>query len=343
MLKKQSDSLPGLVHRDIPIHKIRVSAQNVRKVKDTPEDETTISDLAADICRNGMLNPITVRKTDESHYEVIAGQRRFLACQRLGAENISCSIVCVDDNAAVELSLVENLQRTDMTAKDKTAALAALYERLGSIDAVSNTVHMSAATVKKYVEISKLDADFLELVDKRGDERISLEVANRLSKLAPELNKHAALDVTRNLPARARNEVLAEFIRTGARDASTMEAMVTRKEIELSSSLPTGPFVYDTDGRTPLLIPPALQPVVAQMVKNLRERKGQTGQVLWCLNGEAVVTQPREGEYVGAYKARIGDELDLSPLFLMALDGGAVMHDEDTFHASKCPTLLRLS
>ena len=327
----------------IPLTQIRVSPHNVRKVTDTPEDETTISDLALDIQRNGLLNPITVRRTRDDSFEVIAGQRRFFACQQLGEHSVSCSIVSVDDEAAAELSLVENLQRADMTAKDKTAALAALFKRLGSFEEVSKTIHMSIATVKKYVEIAKLDTEILDLIDKKGDERISLEVANRLSKLAPELDKHAALDATRNLPVRARSEVLSEMIRTNVHDVSHVQALVSRKEIELSRSVPTGPFVYDADGTTCILIPQVLQPVVAQMVKSHRERKGQTGQVLWCLSGDVVDPPPLPNEYVGAYKARIGDSVGATPSSLMMLDGTRTLHDEDLLHNAKCPTLLRLS
>jgi ParB family chromosome partitioning protein len=68
---------------DIDIDELYVSDINVRKTLESEEDETGISDLANDIKQNGLINPITVRLDNNNKYEIIAGQRRFLAIKLL--------------------------------------------------------------------------------------------------------------------------------------------------------------------------------------------------------------------------------------------------------------------
>jgi ParB family chromosome partitioning protein len=112
--------------KEIDINSLYVSELNVRKVLTSDEDETGISDLANDIRSNGLINPITVRRNSDK-YEIIAGQRRYLACQMLKRLTIPCSIVDVSTQKAEELSLVENIQRNPMTNSDKIKTYTKLY------------------------------------------------------------------------------------------------------------------------------------------------------------------------------------------------------------------------
>lgn len=75
----------------LPLNQIDISTKNVRKTLTSEDDETTISDLAENIKKNGLINPITVRLIQETgRYEVFAGQRRLLATRYLGNEFIDC-------------------------------------------------------------------------------------------------------------------------------------------------------------------------------------------------------------------------------------------------------------
>jgi ParB family chromosome partitioning protein len=91
--------------KELSINILVVSELNVRKTLTSDEDETGISDLANDIRNNGLINPITVRKLGDK-YEIIAGQRRYLACKLLNRKTIPCSIVDVSTQKGEELSLV---------------------------------------------------------------------------------------------------------------------------------------------------------------------------------------------------------------------------------------------
>ena len=110
---------------DIEISKLYVSHMNVRKTLRGIKDETSISDLANDIVMNGLINPITVLYNNTNNkYEIIAGQRRFLAMKKLNKDAITCNILHVDPHKAEQISLVENIQRNPMTTCDKVKAFA---------------------------------------------------------------------------------------------------------------------------------------------------------------------------------------------------------------------------
>lgn len=130
---------------DITIDKLQVSHLNVRKILSSEEDETCIEDLANNIKNNGLINPITVRKLDNSeNYEIIAGQRRFLAIKLLNNKTISCHILNISNQKAEEISLVENVQRNQMTTTDKVKAYSKLYEVYNKdIEKVVNAIHIS--------------------------------------------------------------------------------------------------------------------------------------------------------------------------------------------------------
>ena len=91
---------------NIEILKLYVSNINVRKTLTSEEDETGITDLANDISTNGLINPITVRLNNDK-YEIIAGQRRYLAMKQLNKTHIPCNILNIDTQKAEEISLVE--------------------------------------------------------------------------------------------------------------------------------------------------------------------------------------------------------------------------------------------
>ena len=97
--------------KDIEISKIVVSEQNVRKDLSAGTEEANLADLANSIKEKGLLSPITVVQRGD-HYELIVGQRRFLACKKLGYEKIAAIIRDEsDDTDYLTISLIENIHR----------------------------------------------------------------------------------------------------------------------------------------------------------------------------------------------------------------------------------------
>ncbi len=142
--------------RDIQISKIVVSNQNVRKDLNAGNEDTNLDDLANSIKEKGLLSPITVVQKGDT-YELIVGQRRYLACKKLGFQKIPAIIRNEsDDTDYLALSLIENIHRSDMSPIDKARAYNSLFEKYHDYDKVSNETGISVVTIRKYVKLLDL-------------------------------------------------------------------------------------------------------------------------------------------------------------------------------------------
>ena len=186
---------------DIEISKLYVSHMNVRKTLRGIKDETSISDLANDIVMNGLINPITVLYNNTNNkYEIIAGQRRFLAMKKLNKDAITCNILQVDPHKAEQISLVENIQRNPMTTCDKVKAFAKLYEANNkNVDSLLSKINVSNITIQKYLKLRDLPEEVLNLLDMKSEicDKISIDVALELTKL--QNNKSNILELLSSL------------------------------------------------------------------------------------------------------------------------------------------------
>ncbi len=254
--------------KEIDINLLHVSDLNVRKILTSEEDETGISDLANDIRSNGLINPITVRKNGVK-YEIIAGQRRFLACQMLKRETIPCSIVDVSTQKAEELSLVENIQRNPMTNSDKIKTYTKLYNVYNKdIDKVINAVNISRITLNKYIKLSTLPDEVIKLLDTTGDEKITIDVAVELTKLSEEVNKLQVIKNIQTLTSIQKISAIKDFIRSGCKDAEDINDIKEEIAIKQNNILlaPSFPYVNDENGKI-VKIPETLFAEVIALIK----------------------------------------------------------------------------
>lgn len=142
---------------ELPLSAIRVSEFNTRKDLNAGTEDVDTRDLADSIRENGLLNPITVRRNADGAFDVIAGQRRLLACRELGWRTISAIIRDdMDDENARVASLVENIHRAEMNPIDKARAYQAILEHYGSDQDVSRRAGVTVQTVRKYLHLLKL-------------------------------------------------------------------------------------------------------------------------------------------------------------------------------------------
>ena len=173
-----------MIVKSIEISKLYISELNVRKTASSVKDESNIEDLANDIKSNGLINPITVTyNTNKDTYEIIAGSRRYKAMLLLNALTIPCNIINVECHKAEEISLVENINRNQMTTYDKVKAFAKLYEVCdNNIDNICKKVNISKATIQKYLKIKDLPEELLKLLDNKTSEykKISVDLAIQL-------------------------------------------------------------------------------------------------------------------------------------------------------------------
>lgn len=139
--------------QEIPINHIRVSNANVRKDLQAGNEDTGLRDLANSIRENGLLSPITVKPLTGGIYDLVIGQRRFLACRdELSWDTIPATVRDnLDDTTAVVLSLVENVQRADMAPIDKAKAFQGIYSQYGDYSRVAKETGVSPQTIRRYL------------------------------------------------------------------------------------------------------------------------------------------------------------------------------------------------
>ena len=122
-------------------------------------NEESLRELADSIAQIGIVQPITLRDTGDGFYTIIAGERRWRACQMAGLERVPAYIRTVDDENMMAMALVENIQRQDLTALEVALAYQHLIEQYGlTQEQLSEKVGKNRATVTNYLRLLKLPA-----------------------------------------------------------------------------------------------------------------------------------------------------------------------------------------
>ena len=141
----------------IPLTKLVVSTLNVRKALDAGQEDSNVEQLAASIREKGLLSPLTVRPLTDGRFEILVGQRRYLACKLVPLDPVPCFIrEGLSDTDAISLSLIENVHRADMHPIDKAKALQALHAKHGSYEGVAKESACSIATIRRYLKLLEL-------------------------------------------------------------------------------------------------------------------------------------------------------------------------------------------
>ena len=122
-------------------------------------DDDSLQELANSIRQIGLVQPITLRDMGDGTYTIIAGERRWRACQRVGLTTIPAYIRTVDDENMLEMALVENIQREDLSAIEVALAYQSLIEQYSlTQDQLSEKVGKNRATIANYLRLLKLPA-----------------------------------------------------------------------------------------------------------------------------------------------------------------------------------------
>ena len=122
-------------------------------------DDDSLQELANSIRQIGVIQPITLRDMGDGTYVIIAGERRWRASQRVGLTTIPAYIRTVDDENMMEMALVENIQRQDLTALEVALAYQNLIEQYNlTQEQLSERVGKNRATVTNYLRLLKLPA-----------------------------------------------------------------------------------------------------------------------------------------------------------------------------------------
>ena len=184
------------------------------------EDE--LNELAESIKKNGIVQPVIVRKAEGGKYELIAGERRWRAAQKCGLSDIPAIVMDLDDKQALEVGLVENIQRSNLTLLEEAEGYKRLIDEFGyTQEELSSVLGKSRSQITNTLRLLTLPSSVKELLNY---ERITAgharaiaasdrpeEVANRVVK--DELNVRQTERLVKklaDLPQRQRNPRVAK-------------------------------------------------------------------------------------------------------------------------------------
>src|SRR5437016_11624619 len=152
--------------------------------------EDTLAALAASIREHGVLQPILVRPAG-SEYEIIAGERRWRASKLAGKETIPAIVERFDDATALEIALIENLQREDLSPLDEALIYKKMTDELGySIRNLAGKLGKDKGYVENRLRLATAPDDVREMVAKRND---TISEAYELMKIEDKRRRRALI------------------------------------------------------------------------------------------------------------------------------------------------------
>jgi len=178
--------------RNVPIDRIDPSPDQPRLAM----DQDSLDDLAASVREHGVLQPILVRPAASGRYQIVAGERRWRAARMAGLETVPALIEELDDDTALEIAIIENLQREDLSPLDE----ALMYDRMirehgYSVRRLAQKVGKDKGYVENRLRLADAPPEVKELVSVRKD---TLSHAYELMKVQdPRRRRRLAEQVAR--------------------------------------------------------------------------------------------------------------------------------------------------
>ena len=157
--------MDGAVLRALPIEQLERGAFQPRQ----HFDEEALEELAASIRSQGLMQPLVVRPLGNQRFEIIAGERRWRAAQRAGLDRVPALVRSLDDQSALALALIENVQREDLSPLEEAAALERFMTTFSLTQSqAAEAVGKQRATVANLLRLLRLGSEARRLLE-RGD------------------------------------------------------------------------------------------------------------------------------------------------------------------------------
>jgi ParB family chromosome partitioning protein len=184
---------------DIPLADLVIGKGQVR----TKDVQKEIDELADSIRVQGLLQPIVVCDAEKhGKYEILTGQRRFLAHKQLKLKTIRAVVLKerVAESAAKAISVTENLVRRDASQSEYITACTSLYKHFGTIKAVVEATGLPASKVSHYVKYDRLIPALKKMVDKEGlDIKVAMRAQDAAAAGGEDANAAEAIKLAKEL------------------------------------------------------------------------------------------------------------------------------------------------
>jgi len=204
-------------YRELPIYKVEPNPDQPRR----EFDEEELQALADSISVHGVIQPLTVRELPSGYYQIIAGERRWRAARQAGLSDVPVIVVEADDKKAMELALIENLQRQDLNPVEEALGYQALIEEHGltqeeaasrvgkSRPAVTNSLRLLSLCpeVLEKLKLGQLTAGHARAILSLKSEKKQLEAAQKIIALALSVRQAETLCKNMNKEAPPKQEI----------------------------------------------------------------------------------------------------------------------------------------
>ena len=196
-------------------------------------DEEKLKELSESIKKNGMIQPIAVRKNNSSSepYEIVAGERRWLAAQKAGLHDVPITILDLNDSETLEVAIVENIQREDLNVVEEAKGYKRLNEEFGyDQDKIANMMSKSRSHISNTLRLLNLPKDIIAMLEQgeltAGQARPLIGMPNA-SSIAEEI-------VAKKLSARSIENIKKNKLKSFTIDPNIFDA---QRDIERSIGL----------------------------------------------------------------------------------------------------------
>ena len=218
----------------LPISQVESCAGQPRK----RFDQEKLEELAESIRQHGVIQPLTVRKLSSGYYQIIAGERRWRAARLAGLTEIPAVIIEADDRKAMELAMIENLQREDLSPMEEAEGYRMLVENYGMTqEQAAQRVGKSRSAVANALRLLALSPALRQMVE---EGRLSAGHARALLPLSPALQEQAAAAILKNDLSVRQTEQLVKRLQAAPKlekKASPAVNYVAEAERQLSDRL----------------------------------------------------------------------------------------------------------
>ncbi len=220
-------------------------------------DEIALAELAASIQQQGVIQPIVLRPLPGGRYQLMAGERRWSASKRAGKTTVPAVIRAASDEQAMEITIIENLQRENLNVVEQARAYERLSREFGlTQEQMAHKTGKDRTSVSNFLRLLKLPAEIQQQIEQgtlsfgHAKALMMLSTPEQMAKVAQQIE-------TKKLSVRQTEDLVRNIISPEARPTKAKKAVdanVRAAELELQSALGCKVEITDHKGRGKIVI-----------------------------------------------------------------------------------------
>ena len=293
----------------LPISQVESCASQPRKQFD-PE---SLADLADSIREHGIIQPLTVRKLQSGYYQIIAGERRWRAARMAGLTQVPAIVIEADDRKAMELAMIENLQREDLNPIEEAEGYQVLMSQYSMTqEETAQRVGKSRSAVANALRLLNLCPPVRAMVE---DGRLTNGHARALLPLSPALQETTAATILKNDLSVRQTEQLVKKLTAGKKEKPSPAGLTVDYAQEAARDLGANSMTVFRRVILPLSLPGVISGITMVFVPSV-----STFAISRMLGGgtELLLGDLIERQFLGgAYNPQLGAAISLMMMIIV--------------------------